>query len=184
MLGAVSDLIEVSLLEDANSLDIGVHADFSRHYTLPLERRLNVLVYLNRDWKDEYGGHLELWDREMTACREKVLPAFNRTVIFSTTDWTFHGHPDPLTCPPEMSRKSIALYYFTVDRPKHETIPGKKTTLFRERPGEEFPTGETGAPTLAEVKRQGRKTRALELARRWTPPALFDAVDSARRRRH
>lgn len=165
---------------------LGIHADFSRHYRLPLERRLNVLVYLNKDWKDEYGGHLELWNRDMSECVEKIAPIFNRTVIFSTTDWTYHGHPDPLTCPPGMSRKSIALYYFTVDRPKHETIPGKQTTLFLERPGEHFPADAAGAGdlSLAAVKRRGRKARAREIARRWTPPAIYDAVDRARQGHH
>lgn len=164
---------------------LGIHADFSRHYQLPLERRLNVLVYLNKDWKDEYGGHLELWNRDMTECVEKILPVFNRTVIFSTTDWTFHGHPDPLTCPPGMSRKSIALYYFTVGRPKHETIPGKQTTLFRERPGEHFPADAPGSGglSLAAVRRRGRRARVVEVARRWTPPAVFDAAEAALHKR-
>ena len=96
---------------------LGIHADFSRHYSLPLERRINVLIYLNRDWRDEYGGQLELWNREMTECVVRVAPVYNRMVVFSTTDWAFHGHPDPLACPPGTTRKSIALYYFSVGRP-------------------------------------------------------------------
>jgi Rps23 Pro-64 3,4-dihydroxylase Tpa1-like proline 4-hydroxylase len=97
-----------------------VHADFNVHPKLKLDRRLNMLVYLNRDWRAEYGGHLELWDRDKTACREKILPLFNRTVIFSTTDTSFHGHPHPLTCPAGTSRKSVSLYYYTAGRPESE----------------------------------------------------------------
>ncbi|NES82115.1 MAG: 2OG-Fe(II) oxygenase, partial [Moorea sp. SIO2B7] len=63
-----------------------VHADFNRHNRLRLDRRLNLLIYLNKNWQEEYGGHFELWDRDMTRCEKKVLPIFNRCVIFSTTD--------------------------------------------------------------------------------------------------
>lgn len=97
-----------------------VHADFNVHPKLKLDRRLNMLVYLNRGWRDEYGGHLELWDRDKTTCRKKILPLFNRTVIFSTTDTSFHGHPHPLMSPSGTSRKSVSLYYYTAGRPESE----------------------------------------------------------------
>jgi Rps23 Pro-64 3,4-dihydroxylase Tpa1-like proline 4-hydroxylase len=97
-----------------------VHADFNVHPKLKLDRRLNMLVYLNKNWRDEYGGHLELWDRDRSTCRQKILPIFNRTVIFSTTDTSFHGHPHPLTAPEGMSRKSVSLYYYTAGRPEAE----------------------------------------------------------------
>ena len=53
---------------------------------------MNVLVYLNRDWKEEYGGALELWSKDKSRCVRQILPVFNRTVIFTITDWAFHGH--------------------------------------------------------------------------------------------
>lgn len=80
-----------------------VHADFNRHEKLRLDRRLNLLLYLNKDWKEEYGGHFELWNKEMTVPVRKILPLFNRCAIFSTTDTSFHGHPQPLACPPGQS---------------------------------------------------------------------------------
>jgi Rps23 Pro-64 3,4-dihydroxylase Tpa1-like proline 4-hydroxylase len=97
-----------------------VHADFNVHPKLKLDRRLNMLIYLNKDWKEEYGGHLELWDRDQKSCRHRILPLFNRTVIFSTTDTSFHGHPHPLTSPPGITRKSVSLYYYTAGRPAEE----------------------------------------------------------------
>lgn len=97
-----------------------VHADFNVHPKLKVDRRLNMLVYLNRDWKEEYGGDLELWDPDGATCRERILPIFNRTVIFSTTDTSFHGHPHPLTSPPGVTRKSVSLYYYTAGRPAEE----------------------------------------------------------------
>jgi Rps23 Pro-64 3,4-dihydroxylase Tpa1-like proline 4-hydroxylase len=97
-----------------------VHADFNWHPKLRLDRRLNMLIYLNKDWREEYGGHLELWDGETNQCVRSILPVFNRTVIFSTTDKSYHGHPKPLNCPPEMTRKSLSLYYYTNGRPEEE----------------------------------------------------------------
>jgi len=97
-----------------------VHADFNVHPKLKLDRRLNMLIYLNKEWKEEYGGHLELWDRDGKTCRKKILPTFNRTVVFSTTDTSFHGHPHPLTSPPGITRKSVSLYYYTAGRPAGE----------------------------------------------------------------
>ncbi|HYS52239.1 MAG TPA: 2OG-Fe(II) oxygenase [Thermoanaerobaculia bacterium] len=97
-----------------------VHADFNVHPKLKLDRRLNMLIYLNKDWREEYGGHLELWDRDGKECRKRILPIFNRTVIFSTTDTSFHGHPDPLRSPRGVTRKSVSLYYYTAGRPLEE----------------------------------------------------------------
>jgi hypothetical protein len=97
-----------------------IHADFNVHPKLKLDRRLNMLIYLNRDWREEYGGHLELWDADMRECRKRVLPLFNRTVVFSTSDRSYHGHPHPLMSPPGVTRKSVSLYYYTAGRPEEE----------------------------------------------------------------
>lgn len=97
-----------------------VHADFNVHPKLKLDRRLNMLVYLNHDWREEWGGHLELWERDRRTCAERILPLFNRTVVFSTTDFSFHGHPHPLASPPGVTRKSVSLYYYTAGRPPEE----------------------------------------------------------------
>lgn len=107
-----------------------IHADFNWHPVLKLDRRLNLLVYLNQDWKEEYGGHLELWNRDMTRCERKILPVFNRTVVFSTTDFSYHGHPAPLACPEGMSRKSVSFYYYTNGRPDEERS-APHDTIFR-----------------------------------------------------
>jgi hypothetical protein len=80
-----------------------------------------MLIYLNKDWRDEWGGHLELWDASLSDCRKRILPSFNRTVIFSTTDTSYHGHPQPLASPPGITRKSVSLYYYTAGRPERES---------------------------------------------------------------
>ncbi|HEU4889777.1 MAG TPA: 2OG-Fe(II) oxygenase [Thermoanaerobaculia bacterium] len=97
-----------------------VHADFNVHPKLKLDRRVNMLIYLNHGWQDEWGGHLELWNASMTERRRKIAPVFNRTVVFSTTDTSFHGHPHPLVTPPGVTRKSVSLYYYTAGRPEEE----------------------------------------------------------------
>src|SRR5918995_6168013 len=97
-----------------------VHADFNVHPKLKLDRRLNVLIYLNKDWQESYGGSLELWDREMNHAVVSILPIFNRFVVFATTDYSYHGHPEPLACPPGRMRRSLALYYYTNGRPESE----------------------------------------------------------------
>lgn len=112
-----------------------VHADFRRHQKCNLARRLNLLLYMNPDWREEYGGHLELWDREMKHCVERILPIANRCVIFTTTDDSYHGHPHPLTCPEGMFRRSIALYYYTADPPSDSDID-EHSTAWQELPEE------------------------------------------------
>lgn len=111
---------------------LSVHADFNHHKPMNLERRINVLIYLNKDWKKEYGGSLELWDEQMTTRHHDIVPVFNRCVIFNTTSNSQHGNPEPIAHPEGISRKSIALYYYT------STWDGSKrshTTQFQVRPG-------------------------------------------------
>ena len=104
-----------------------VHTDFATHRDFGLDRRLNVLIYLNEEWPETYGGHLELWDAQMAGPPQRVLPILNRCVVFSTTSESFHGHPHPLTCPEGVYRRSLALYYYTNGRPDGEAEPGFAT---------------------------------------------------------
>lgn len=111
-----------------------IHADFNVHPKLKLDRRANMLIYMNKEWREEWGGHLELWDASMTSCRQRIAPLFNRTVVFSTTDTSFHGHPHPLQSPPGVTRKSVSLYYYTAGRPEEERS-APHDTIFREPTG-------------------------------------------------
>src|SRR5262249_47407606 len=112
-----------------------VHADFNYHPGTGFHRRLNLLLYLNRGWDEGWDGNLELWDRGMARCVKSVTPVLNRCVIFSTTDSANHGHPRPLSCPGETTRKSIALYYYTLTRPAEE-LSGSHSTLYKRRPSD------------------------------------------------
>ncbi len=137
-----------------------IHVDFNKHTRMKVDRRLNLLIYLNKDWKEEYGGHFELWNRDVSACKNKILPIFNRCVIFSTSDFSYHGHPDPLNCPEGMTRKSLALYYYSNGRPAEETS-NKHSTLFKERPGDNL-----------NINSGSKKKKSI--ASQLLPPIVFD----------
>tara|TARA_Y100000590_G_scaffold372092_1_gene434929 strand:- start:300 stop:1151 length:852 start_codon:yes stop_codon:yes gene_type:complete len=141
LLTGIDGLVSDNYLEGGglHQIDRGgylkIHADFNKHSITNLDRRLNVLLFLNEKWLSEWGGDFEIWSKDAKRCEKKISPIFNRMVIFSTTDYSYHGHPDPLNCPNEISRKSIALYYYTSGRPSYELRSGFKyhSTLFIKR---------------------------------------------------
>lgn len=118
---------------------LGIHADFQVNEGLQLFRRVNVLIYLNKDWQDAYGGKLELWDKAMTQKVVDVAPIFNRCVIFNTDADSFHGHPDPLTTPADITRKSIALYYYKAQTIQNQSGESRHT-LYVARPHDDDKT--------------------------------------------
>lgn len=120
------------LHETARGGHLSIHADFNIHKKLRVRRRMNLILFLNEDWKEEYGGHLELWERDMSACARKVLPLLGRAVVFNTESDSYHGHPDPTTSPESVFRRSIALYYYTAPDGAAERT---RTTDFKVRPG-------------------------------------------------
>ena len=130
-------LIGGGLHELRNGGFLNIHSDFNRHPKMKLDRRLNILIYLNKNWHDNNGGQLELWDKEMKNCVQKILPTFNKMVIFSTTDFSYHGNPNKVNVNDGASRKSIALYYYSNGRPSSERKLGLHSTIFRKRPGSE-----------------------------------------------
>lgn len=117
------------LHQSINGAFLNVHVDYNIHPETKYHRRLNTIVYMNKDWDDEYNGHLELWDlthdrKEQIA---KVAPTFNRCVMFETNEISFHGHPKPLNTPEGINRKSLATYYYTKTRPENEIADDHNT---------------------------------------------------------
>lgn len=96
---------------------VGIHSDSSRHPDRRLDQRLNLILWLNPGWREEWGGHLELWDREGMGSRVKIAPLHNRVAIFETGTSCYHGHPYRLLCPEDRRRNSLAVYYYEVGRP-------------------------------------------------------------------
>lgn len=135
---------------------LSMHADFNHHKLMNLERRVNVLIYLNENWADEHGGQLELWDQDMKTCVQSVVPIAGRCVMFNTTGESWHGHPQPVQHPDGQPRRSIALYYYTAT---WDEMRSGKTTQFKRRPG-------TGDKTDWKVK-------TTETLREFIPPILM-----------
>lgn len=144
---------------------LSVHADFNLHPLLKVERRLNLLVYLNKDWRLEFGGALELWDREMKASVKQVAPEFNRCVVFSTNATSYHGHPVPVQHPDRTPRRSLALYYYTAT---WDETQRSFTTQFKRRRA-------TGDKTDWQVK-------GYEIIEDLTPPILARPLRRVARR--
>ncbi len=112
---------------------LNIHTDFTSHTTKHNWKRvLNILVYVNKNWKKEYNGNLELWNSKGKKKITEIFPKFNRCVIFLTDDISYHGHPKKLKCPSNLSRKSIAAYYFIVKKRKLKLRP----TNYISRPGD------------------------------------------------
>jgi len=106
---------------------LGVHADFNWHPRLHAHRRINLLLYFNRDWRDAWQGDLELWATDASHRVASIAPLFNRAVIFNTRSDTFHGHPRPLEIPEGEYRRSLAMYYYSAERPEAELMAPHNT---------------------------------------------------------
>lgn len=117
-----------------NGGHLDIHADFNVHPVMRVERRLNVLIYLNDNWEADWGGSFEIWDKEMANKMASFVPTYNRMVCFSTGSDTFHGNPEPVNHPDGEPRQSIALYYYTAT---WDDTRKEHTTLFKPRPGSE-----------------------------------------------
>ena len=111
---------------------LNVHTDFNKHHHHKnWRRRINLILYLNPGWRAEWGGALEFWDTKMRQCVTKVPPLLNHAVIFNSNEIAYHGFPGKLTCPEDVSRKSLAFYYYTVER---EEIHDTHSTNYMPRP--------------------------------------------------
>lgn len=133
--------------------ELGVHLDFNYHKRLGLYRRLNLLIYLNHDWQESYGGQFELRETRNAPPCLSLLPTFNRAALFSTSKISWHGQPRKVACPAGMSRKSLALYYYTVEPADADDVESRNTVFAADR---------------------------KHLLRRMVPPVLLDALQAMR----
>jgi len=123
------DLFGGGLHQSLKGAFLNVHVDFNLHEKTKYHRRMNAIVYMNKNWKEEYNGYLELWDMRTKTMIANVAPVFNRLVIFETNEVSYHGHPKPLNTPSDISRKSLAVYYYTKERPLEE-IAAEHNTVY------------------------------------------------------
>jgi 2OG-Fe(II) oxygenase superfamily len=113
-----------NLIERGGYLD--VHADGNWHDAMAVHRRLNLLLYLNSNWREEWGGSLNFYDETAERVVASIPPIGNRLVVFETHDYSYHGHPEPTRSPDGEGRTSIILYYYTsAERPEHQTAEAR-----------------------------------------------------------
>jgi hypothetical protein len=143
LLGYVFDMPD--LLADDQLVGGGIHqtgprghldvrVDFNCIADRQLHRRLDILLYFNKDWDSSWGGDIELWGRDVKTCAHSFSPIFNRRVVFETSDISYHG-VSAVKCPEGRSRKSFAAYYYTKEAPPHWTGE-EHPTVFKARPDE------------------------------------------------
>ncbi len=118
---------------------LAIHADFNYNKISNKYRRINILLYLNSNWKPEYNGCLEFWSPDMKQCVKKIEPIFNRLVIFNTLGKAYHGHPEIWMGPENYDRLSVALYYYTDDLPEeYKDTVNTLTATWQLRKGVEY----------------------------------------------
>lgn len=128
------DLFGGGIHETNSGGHLDVHVDFNYLKAKHWHRRLNILIYFNKDWKEEYGGYFDIWDKDVKKCYGTFAPIFNRVFVFATSEISFHG-VTPVTCPPDVFRKSFAAYYYTEKAPEHWSGQ-HHSTIFKPRPDE------------------------------------------------
>lgn len=124
---ADKDLFGGGLHQSTNGAFLDVHVDYNIHPETKLHRMLNVLLYMNKNWKTSYEGHLELWDMGAGEILEKIAPQFNRLAMFETNQISYHGHPHPLNTPKGVTRKSLATYYYAEKRLEESNVAEHNT---------------------------------------------------------
>ena len=141
---------------------LNIHADFSAHHSKPgWRRRVNLLLYLNPEWQPDWGGALELWSKDMQRCVTRIEPKANRILLFTTDADSFHGHPEPLRFPDGQARRSLALYYFTIeDHVEHHAteLPGSARRRHRAASSRSGSTRRPWRPTTCSSARCGSPT--------------------------
>ena len=128
---------------------LDVHVDGNYHDATGLNRRLNALLFLYKNWIPKWGGEFGLYDSKGEMCLKKIEPIFNRLVVFDTHDTSWHGLPDPINFPDDNPRKSILLYYYTKEERSPDQIKIKRphSALWKRR---------------GEKDKKGKKTRYFD----------------------
>lgn len=148
----INDRYGYGLHQGGRNSFLDIHVDYNLHPLEKKQRRLNMILFFNKEWKEEWGGALELWNKDVTVCEQAVLPVFNRCVLFECNEYSFHGY-SRINCPEDVTRKSFYQYYFTEPQKKiifHDTI-------FKSKPDES-----TGKKILVPVK-EGIKNYAKRI---------------------
>jgi len=119
-----------------NNGRLHIHLDYEKHPISGKERRLNLIYFTNNDWKEEYNGDLQIWEKNMSSCAKKIYPKFNRAIIFQTNDISWHGLPEKIVCPENISRQTLAYYWVSDLETKKKESMYRLKAKFVKRPFE------------------------------------------------
>jgi len=117
---------------------LDIHLDYEKHPYSGKERRINIILFISKDWKTEWNGANELWDKDVTKCVKKTEIKFNRAIIFKTNDISWHGMPDSLDCPEGIYRKSLAYYYVSELNTNKKEEKYRKKAKYIKRPNDKY----------------------------------------------
>lgn len=115
---------------------LNIHLDYEKHPYSGKERRINIILFLSKNWEESWNGANELWDKNVTKCVKRTPIKFNRAIIFKTNDISWHGVPEKIMCPENVFRKSLAYYYVSpliISKPEYRTKAN-----FIKRPEDEY----------------------------------------------
>jgi Rps23 Pro-64 3,4-dihydroxylase Tpa1-like proline 4-hydroxylase len=121
-----------------NNGRLNIHLDYEKHPYSGKERRLNIILFLSKGWKEEWNGCNELWNKNVTKCVKKTLPLFNRAIIFKTNDISWHGLPEKILCPENIYRKSLAYYYVSPLNSFKDEADYRKKAQYVKRPEDPY----------------------------------------------
>jgi len=142
----------VHRIDNGGKLDL--HLDYSMHPVTGKERRLNLIVFMSREWDEIWGGCLELWNANCTKRIKSIVPKFNRAVIFETGNTSWHGVPCPVHCPMGKTRDSIACYFVSDPTPSMDST--RQKAAFVPHPAQQLP------PRLLKLYQERRERRLEE----------------------
>ena len=117
---------------------LDIHLDYEKHPYSGKERRINIILFLSKDWKEEWNGASELWNKDVSACVQKTYIKFNRAIIFKTNDISWHGMPDKITCPENTYRSTLAYYYVSPLCCKKDDTAYRMKASYTKRPQDTY----------------------------------------------
>jgi Rps23 Pro-64 3,4-dihydroxylase Tpa1-like proline 4-hydroxylase len=117
---------------------LNIHLDYEKHPISGKERRLNVILFMSKEWDPIWNGSNELWDKDVTKCITKTQIKFNRAIIFKTNDISWHGLPEQIMCPDDVFRNSLAYYYVSPLNTQKSEDSYRKKAKFIKRPEDPF----------------------------------------------
>jgi hypothetical protein len=115
---------------------LNIHLDFEIHPVTGKERRLNIILFLSKEWKPEWKGGLEIWEKNMSSCSKVFCPKFNTAVLFQTNDVSWHGLPEKIQAPEGINRQSLAIYYISEPGTKKKVDMYRLKAKFVKRPSD------------------------------------------------